>query len=474
MENKKEKQYISDVVDLSKMRKDCFNLIASSCGTGKSHFIANYLLEKMPDIQPCEVMLLTSRGITVDQHTYGEYSEYLNKFNIHDIDTIKQWNGDSAIADLATGKIQTMTYDKLIYILRFCNTQYSETLKRIKVIVFDECHVLFSDVFIENIAALKIWIKERLDKGATYFLGMTATPQILFYNQLAWGVKVNQLNDEVLVHYKVQNLICTSYVYLPYLLKKFSGKTIIMCYSIADCFKLQEKISNSVVLISKSNKEYNRKNMEYIREYIIKYNSLPDKVMVDGKEVAVDVLITTSTLREGINLNEESGIKNAICCIPDELHINQFVGRCRFDIENLVIVSEYIQRMNKRSDFYLKECHEQFKEFIMDKTQDGWLNRIKPLLTYPETAPIRINFDEESFYNYIKSEWLNKKIYKDEDKDMLLDIAIGCKLFNKKPSDTSFIALIKKIESSGIFDIVSGRSVVGGHKYTYKIIKLKE
>lgn len=475
-ETEKEKRYISDVVNLSRMKTECFNLIVSSCGTGKSYFVANYLLEKMPNIKPHEVMFLTSRSMTVDQHTNNEYGEHLSKFNVHDLDTIKRWNDtDTETDSLVDDKIQTMTYDKLIYILRYCNSRYTETLKRIKLIVMDECHVLFSDLFINNIVALQLWIKERIDKNEVYFLGMTATPQILFYNQVAWGIDINQLNSDVLVNYKVKNLICTSYNYIPQLINKhLNGKTIVMCYSVADCYELQKKVPNSVVLISKSNKGYSRKNMEHIREYIIKNDSLPDTTVVDGQKVTVDVLITTSTLREGINLNEDSGIKNVICCIPDELHISQFVGRCRFDIENLIVASEYIHRQNNLTDDYLKACYEQFKSFRIDKTRDGWLKNIKHLLANPRADPIRINFDEESFYEYIRSEWLNIKIIKDEDKDMLLNIAVGCKLFNKKPSDTSFTGLLKKLEGSGKFIIDSGRCIIDGQRYTYKIIKLKE
>lgn len=468
-------QYISDIVDLAKMRTDQFNLIASSCGTGKSYFVEKYLLEKMPDIKPNEIIFLTSRAITVDQHTEGEYGESLNKFNVRDYEMIRQWNGASVSTDeLAADKIQIMTYDKLIYILMNCNNLDKETLSEIKIIVLDECHVLFSDMYIRSIEVLRIWIRDCLYRGDKYFLGMTATPRILFFNQQRWGVRINQLNEKILVNYKVQKLICTNYNYIPDLIKDhFTGKTIIMCYSIKDCFYLQEKIPNSAVLVSKNNEAYNRQNMEYIRNHIIRNDTLPEDVLIDGKKLELDVLITTSTLREGINLNESSGIKNVVCCIPDELHISQFVGRCRFNIENLVIANEYMQHASYM-DRYLVKCRQDFTNYILDNANDEWLQSINHLLVNPQEKPLKFYFDSESFYKQLQSDWLNKKIYKKDDRNKLVEIATWCKIFKCKNSDATFNALMKIIKEHGEFDVVSGRSVVGGHKYTYKIIKLKE
>lgn len=468
-------QYISDIVDLAKMRTDQFNLIASSCGTGKSYFVEKYILEKMPDIKPNEIIFLTSRAITVDQHTQGEYGESLNKFNARDYEMIRQWNGASVpIDEVAADKIQIMTYDKLIYILMNCNNPDRETLKEIKIVVLDECHVLFSDMYIRSIEVLRVWILCNLYRGEKYFLGMTATPSILFFNHQKWGVRINQLNNEILVKYKVQKLICTNYNYIPDLIKdKLIGKTIIMCYSIKDCFDLQEKIPNSAVLISKNNEAYNRKNMEYIRDHIIKNDTLPEDVLIDGKKLELDVLITTSTLREGINLNESSGIRNVVCCIPDELHISQFVGRCRFNIENLVIANEYMQH-TVLTDRYLLECRQDFINYILDNNNDVWLRSIKHLLANPNEEPIKYYFDSGSFYNHIQSDWLNKKIYKKEDRDKLVEIAMWCKMFRCKNSRATFNGIIKIIEEHGEFNVISGRSVIDGHKYTYKTIKLKE
>ena len=134
-----------------------------------------------------------------------------------------------------------------------------------------------------------------------------------------------------------------------------------MCYSYRQCKKIKEKIPNSFILISKSNKKFT-KEMNKIRQYIIDYESIPDTFIDDdGIEKELNVLITTSTMREGINLREYSGIKNIVCCFSDELHITQFVGRARYSIDNLVVADTYINADNSSSNIYLSKCRRKFK-----------------------------------------------------------------------------------------------------------------
>jgi len=172
---------------------------------------------------------------------------------------------------------------------------------------------------------------------------MTATPSILEFYQQNWGITINRLNDEILINYKTKQLHCTDFDTIPYIIttNQIVGKTIIMCYSVSDCYKLKEKIPNSAILISKSSSKY-LPEMDSIRNYIIQNEILPETYLEvserDNKtkqplifeEIPLKVLITTSTLREGINLKEESGVKNVISCFSDELHLVQFAGRCRF------------------------------------------------------------------------------------------------------------------------------------------------
>lgn len=468
-------KYISDIVDLTKLKKDCFNIIASACGTGKSFFIENDLLNHLADVKPCEVIFVTSRSIIVDQQTRDEDNDRISKFDAKNIRFIRKWNGeDRGCEVLDDNCIQTMTYDKLIYILNHCNTPEHETLKEIKVVVMDECHTIFSDTFIRDIAGLKIWIRGCMYLKEKIFLGLTATPRILFYNEREWGVKINQLNSEILVRYRVQNLYCTSYLSLPQIFSDniLTGKTIIMCYSIDDCYELRDKIPNSAVLVSRSNKKY-KDSMDSIRDYIVGNASLPDTVNVDGKVFDLNVLITTSTLREGINLNESSGVKNVICCIPDELHVCQFVGRCRFNIENLIIANEYMP-ISTKNNRYVNECRQDFLDYVDDRNNREWIDSIGHLLENPNLDPKFIYFDETSFFEYINENWLDRRIISKEDREYIANIALSCNLIKGRRSLTTFNSIMEHLENSGKYQVISKRCVVDGKKYTYKTIKLKE
>lgn len=53
-----------------------------------------------------------------------------------------------------------MTYDQLIDLISSGSGENSEVLGNAKVIVLDECHIMFSDDFINNIGMLRLWLRE--------------------------------------------------------------------------------------------------------------------------------------------------------------------------------------------------------------------------------------------------------------------------------------------------------------------------
>ena len=486
--------YISDIIDVDDFVTGEFNLIASSCGSGKTYFVKNDLLDYYKTIKPRQVILVTSRAMIVDQQTKDGKAD---KFDTRNDNVIDYWNGlDEDYSRLQAIGMNVMTYDKLINILLNKNNEKSETLKNIKMVIFDECHTLFSDLFIKDINILKVWIRDTLYRHEKIILGLTATPNIILAHK-EWGVKINQLNKEPIMRYKAEQLWCTNFETISYLIttNKLQGKTMIMCNSISDCIKLQDEIPNAAILVSRSNKYYkNDKYMYEIRNKIIEEEVLPETFMyptkrdkngypIEYEERRLEVLISTSTLREGVNLKEESGIRNIVCCYTDELHITQFMGRCRFDIDNLVVADTYIRIDNYNKDDYLSLCRSRFKEFMANKSNVKWFDSISHLVRHNvlQVKRFRLCTDEKRFIDYINNKWLvpigtdNKdldiyKIWREEDKNGIIDMAIRCKLYELCPSKITFMRVIRTMTQSLGYEVETGNEKFDNKRLTYKLV----
>lgn len=481
--------YISDFINKNDLKVDTFNLIASGCGTGKSYFCAHYLLEHYPDVKPSEFLFLTSRAITVDQMSR---SEGVDKFYCDNIKLVQYWNGlRENMEDIPNSGIQVMTYDKIINLLINQNSVGYKTLGKIKIVVVDECHTLFADTFINNMEVLKLWIRDMIYEKNKLFIGLTATPGIIHYYMKRWGVPINQVNTETLVNYKAKQLICTDYYTIPYLVDNnyLQGKTIIMCQSVRDCITLQNKLSNAAILVSRQNKNYYTPEMEEIRRYIVNQSTIPNTFThvnsYTGKRERrpLNILISTTTSREGFTLLPSSGIQNVVCCFTDELNITQFVGRCRFNIKNLVIADMHHRSDNLRKDTYFDKCEKDYKLFIHNFENIGWFNSISHLVahSWDQTKKIILGSDEYRFINYINSNWLvplgcpdsdlsKYRIYRDEDKTAIVDMACDCKLFGLPRSAVTFNRVVDMLKNSLGYEIETNRFTLNCKKYTYKLI----
>lgn len=475
-------EFISNHIDLSKLKKDSFNLISSGTGTGKTKFIVNNFKQQMKEVKNSEILFFVSRTMIARQQA-KEIN--VSRYNIRDINYVKYWNGEKdSIEEIEKAGIQVMTYDKLIYILKSLNKEGFKTLNNIKIIIFDECHTLFSDKFIRDIEILKVWIRDTLYNNEKYIIGMTATPNILFYHQIPWGVSINKLNEKTLVNYKAKQLYCTDFKTIPYLITtQLEGKTIVMCYSIADCEKLKADLPNSFILTSQTNKK-NNEQMEIVREYIANYEMLPETFIDDdGVEKELDVLITTSTLREGMNLEEKSGIKNVVCCFSDEMHVVQFAGRCRHNLNALVVVDTYINIDNASPNNYLVKSRALFKNFLNNSENTQWFDNISHIIDHDvgKTIKFALSSNEFRFVNFINKKWLvpkgtleqeliKYKIYKDKDKNEIIEMVIKCKLLGLYYSQITFNKVIDMMQNTLGYTIISGRSLISNKRHTYKLV----
>lgn len=420
----------------------------------------------------------------------------LDKFHSDELSLVQYWNNvntveDAVLQDISTCGIQVMTYDKIINILVNQNNNGYKTLGRIKVVIVDECHTLFCDSFISNIEVLKVWIRDMICEGDKLFIGLTATPGIVQYSKAQWGVQVKRINKEILVQYKARQLICTNFSTIPYLVatNHFQGKTLVMCKSIKDCLSLQKKLSNAAIMVSKQNKQYYTKELDEIREYIVENKTLPETFVYVDPETGfrerrpLDILISTSTLREGFTLLPQSGVKNVICCFTDEMNITQFVGRCRFNIENLVIADMYHRSDNLFSNTYFGKCEKDYQAFIHNFENIKWFNSISHLVshTFEDTQRVILGRDERKFIDYVNTHWLvpigcsekdseKYRIYKDEDKNEIVDMAFNCDLFRIARDDLTFNRVVRMLEDTLGYEVVSGRLKLNYKKYTYKLI----
>lgn len=488
-------EFISDHIDFTKADKTKFNIVASGCGTGKTFWVANNVREYLPHIKPSEMLFITSRSLIVEQQIK---EKGITKFNPHNVVDIRRWNGqDDSIDQISHKGIQIMTYDKIINIIKTKNEEGFQTLSKIKVIFLDECHTLFSDTFIADIESLKIWIRDTLYTASKYFIGLTATPRILFYYHKEWGVGVQQLNKNILINYKAKQLYCTNFDTLHFLLanNEIQGKTIVMCYSIKECYKLKEKIPNSFVLVSKSNSKYYMPEMNEVRDYIVENESLPDtylevyerdkntKEPIKSERRNLEVLITTSTLREGVNLREISGIKNVAISFTDELHISQWVGRCRYSIENLIVAESYIRTDNFNSKSYLSQSRRNYKEYMKDWNHTKWFDSIRHLVDHDMTKIRKFVLSDKEliFTSYINTKWLvpsglegdeldKYKIYKQEDKDEIIEKVIDCQLIDLPRSYITFNRIIRFMQDTLGYSIENGRFRIKRKQYRYKLV----
>lgn len=486
-------EFISDYIDLGDAEKSKFNIVASGCGTGKTFWVANNVREQMPFVKPSEILFVTSRALIVEQQSR---TKGITKFNPNLLDDVRYWNGEKDNLEQINEKgIQIMTYDKIISIIKNKNAIGFETLSRIKVVFFDECHTIFSDSFIKDMEALKVWIREALYAESKLIIGLTATPGIIFYSQTVWGAKVKQLNKDILVNYRAKQLRCTNFNTLHFLLAngEIQGKTIVMCYSVKDCYTLKKLVPNSFVLVSKSNSNY-MPEMEEVRNYIIENESLPDTYMevterdnnkrpIKFERRKLNVLISTSTLREGINLRKGSGIKNIVVCFTDELHISQCVGRCRFNIENLIVVDTYIRTDNYNPKSYLAEQRQLFKDYMENRSNTRWFNTIAHLVEHDISKIIffTLTDKEAKFTKYINTKWLvpdganqeeirKRKIYREQDKKEIVDKAIYYQLLAIPRSRITFNRVMRLMEDTLGYVIESGRLWVKRKQHTYKLV----
>ena len=448
----------------------------------------------MPWVLPQEIVFVTSRSITKEQQVQPGV---VDKYRGRDSNIRRFWNKeDEDIERVQNDGIKLMCYSDLITILLEHNTVGYETLGAVKVLVFDECHTLFADKsFITNMAAVSVWLREAAYKKNVIIIGMTATPEVLYYDQDKWGIEIHQVNNSIIPGYKAKSMICTNYESLPGLVcgSKLRGKTMIMCRSIEDCYELEKQIPNSTVLISPYRTGFTDE-MRRIRDHIIERETLPStfkklrRKPTRGGDPKYDyyplnVLITTSTAREGFNLKEESGVRNIISCFTDAMNVTQFAGRARYDLDTIVVAHRYHRSDNCEKSKYIRDQRKAFQDFLLNKNMAGWYAGVSEIVDGDAMDVKRyiLSRGELNFITYINSKWLVPpgvegvdtnpyKIWRDLDKQEIVNKFIENRVWCVPAKVVSFQKVVSVLSNCLGYEVESDRQVFDGNQKVYKLI----
>jgi len=389
--------YISDLVRREDFNPDAFNLIDAGPGTGKTTFINERLHELFPEIPYENILMAESRSLTASMLDKDDSN--FSKLYAGDVDRIRKLTG---LPELNAGSIHdgitVATYDKLVDMVAHNNGE-GDILAGVDIVVLDETHCLYTDVFISNIKAVSVWLKGLFSPSRVkrpLVIGLSATPDCFTeLNKVEQNFPIHRILDRKLVKHRAQHLICGTMNDIPDICRnRFKGKTIIMCEKLEDCYMLARLLGNAAVLCSARN-EHKTAEMIRIRRHIEENASLPDTYWNEelNKWEPLKYLIMTATGREGYNFKPERGdgiltdndIQNVVVCFTDPMSIIQFAGRPRYDIPNLMVAMNPFGNKGVNTNSFKQYQYEQRRNYLWfvksrDRRGNPWFRSLSPFL----------------------------------------------------------------------------------------------
>ena len=470
-------EFIADFIkDASEFRPHCLNLIAAGCGAGKSYFIANHFPSLFPDVRPCDILFVTSRSITVDQQV-GEYEHSVLKYMPTDVEMANHWTLCEPVSEAAqTNYLRLMTFDKLIDLIENHNAPDRTILGGVKIVVIDECHALISDSFIRGVGSVRVWAKLMMQYTDMLFVGMTATSDVLSESLAKHGFPIRLILDKPLTKYRARHLWIVREEHLVDMLTDgtLPGKTIVMGDNKKKLDAISARVPNSAVLLSQHAKQYSS-NMHKVRDAIVRRGVLSD-------DDSVDVLFGTTTIREGVTLRPESGVKNVVTMLADEMHVTQFLGRCRFDVENLVVVYDKSTLKHPEEDASILAGRLRFVDFILGH-DDLWFQKISHLVQddVQHVKRYRWNTGIEGFYEYVDAKWAVddiekapvEKLIRKENHAEIIARAKEAGVFDEMKCESRYINIKRFFKDNPKVRIVDKRIQVNGERFRCDIIERK-
>lgn len=376
--------YMKEALHLDRLTSGKLNMVLGGCGTGKTTWAINELPQIL-GIEPRDVLFITSRAITAAQlrAKLDGLTEVksLPEDETEDADNIR----DYALVELQKNRVHVFTMSTFGKLLSYLRYDGFELLRPPKLLIVDEIHALFTDVtFMTSARDIITYIADLVLLTNTPVVGLTATPFFLKSMKFPYVM----LNDIVFQYHAAHTIITDFKCVSRLVVERFtSGRTIIMCPDIKHCTELAHVIPNSFVLISKNAKGYTSQ-MDWVRNYIVDKGDLPETYPdICGRQHPLNVLIGTSTLREGFNLSASSGVKHVVSCCNDATSIVQFTGRVRDDIDDLVIAYTFSPNNNSsKCPKFMREEVAYFRDFFTGNYSNGWKDCIADLRADPNDA----------------------------------------------------------------------------------------
>lgn len=373
-------------------------MIDAGPGMGKTTFINERLHELFPEVPYENILMAESRSLTASMLDKQDESNF-KKLYAGDVNRIRRLTGLPELnAETVHEGITVATYDKLVNMVAHNNGE-GDILAGVDIVVLDEVHCLYTDVFISNIKAVAVWLKglfspDRVKRPLV--IGLSATPDCFIQlNKVEQNFPIHRVLDRKLIRHRAQHLICGSMNDIPWVCKsRFRGKTIIMCEKLDDCYMLARLLGNAAVVCSARNENITPE-MIRIRRYIEENASLPSTYFDAelNRWLPLKYLIMTATGREGYNFHPlgvdgvlgDDDIQNVVVCFTDPMSIVQFAGRTRYDLPNLMVaMNPYGNRGVNLNSFrnYQYENRMNYISFVRDDDKRGnpWFKLISPFV----------------------------------------------------------------------------------------------
>lgn len=390
-------KYFSEIVNINEEVKNYRNAICFVCGTGsgKSHWVKNVLTKKG------KVLFITSRRAKVDE------------------DLVDESFTDDIISSICKGRYERIliTNHQLCCLIKkvFDPTKYSDCISTFDLIinefdyiVVDEVHSIISDsTFTDDSFILKKFIEYTAFKMKKITILLSATIEYLkpYLKENGWAIRDLTSKCKFVLPKQVHFIPSA----INDRLKRITiEKKKIIYYSnsatnIIDKIysEFREILSEESIAVILSDKKQTQFYIKFPKAEAIcemTKDSMKRNLMLPSQ---IRVLLTTSKLREGINLNniDITNILSESHNLSDNI---QYMGRVRNGVEEFYVVADikqYDSNLNRLEYEYstkkeINACNEYFQSNI-NENATAIISLIEDKFQY-----IRFNYIDNKFQIY--------------------------------------------------------------------------